>query len=291
MSNQFDIGIFGGDLRLVYITKSFLEKGYRVATYSTAEVVNHVNCYSAYSLNELFDKCSVLVGPIPMSRGPVSITATNPPTDLTTEHVAYQLKNHHLLIGGKIPLSITKLCDSRHIPYYDLMKDEKIAILNTIATAEGTIMEAIIESDRNLHGSNCLVLGFGRCANVLSGKLKGLDARITIAARKEEALAYASAAGYEVIPLSDISCKLPSFHFIFNTIPSLILDRKLLDLVDRHATMIDIASAPGGIDFDYARKLKLNAKLCLGLPGKIAPRTSADILVTKINSFIKERSD
>jgi dipicolinate synthase subunit A len=54
------------------------------------------------------------------------------------------------------------------------MKDEKIVILNAIATAEGTIMEAIRSSDQNLHGSNCIELGYGRCAKVLAQKLKAL---------------------------------------------------------------------------------------------------------------------
>jgi dipicolinate synthase subunit A len=223
------------------------------------------------TLNELFEKCGVLIGPIPFSKDQVTITAKNPPSDLTIAHVAYLLTNHHFLIAGSIPQPITGLCDSRHIGYYDLMKNEKITILNAIATAEGTIMEAIGTSDRNLHGSNCLVLGYGRCAKVLSQKLKAMDARVTVAARSEEALAYANASGLLTVHLSNIKCILPSFHYIFNTIPAMIVDRDYLDLVDKHVTIIDISSAPGGVDFDYAKHLKLNARLCLGLPGKVAP--------------------
>jgi dipicolinate synthase subunit A len=171
------------------------------------------------------------------------------------------------------------------------MESEKITILNAIATAEGTIMEAIQNSDINLHGSNCLVLGFGRCAKVLAGKLKAMDAIVTVAARSEEALAFAEAAGHKTLLLSDIKPLLPSYQFIFNTIPSLVLDKSCLELVNRNVTIIDIASAPGGVDFEYAMQQSLNAKLCLGLPGKVAPNTSADILVTEIIALMKERSD
>lgn len=288
MSSQFDIGIYGGDLRQVYMAKSFLLKGYRVATYSIAETINHKNCHSMHTLNELFENSKVLIGPIPMSRDQIGIMSIGTPSDLTLAHIAYLLKDHHILIGGNIPSSLTEICDSRNIIYYDLMKDEKITILNAIATAEGAIMEAIAGSDRNLHGSNCLVLGYGRCAKVLSQKLKALDAMVTISARSKEALAYANTNGQQAVHLSNIKCILPSFHYIFNTIPSLILDQDCLDLVDKNVTIIDIASAPGGVDFKYAKSLNLNAKLCLGLPGKIAPRTSADILVTEINSLIKK---
>ncbi len=303
MSQLYDIGIFGGDQRQVYMAASFLAKGYRVAPYSLSEEINsYVDWQSdtgmigkaygqAHTLSELFDNCRVLIGPVPMSRDQVNIITKNSTTDLTIAHVAYLLQEGHILIGGAIPAPLTELCSTKHIPCYDLMKDEKITILNAIATAEGTIMEAIRESDRNLHGSCCLVLGYGRCAKVLAQKLKALDAYVTVAARSRDALAYATAAGHNAIYISAMNSILPSFHFIFNTIPSFILDKDSLSLVNPHAVIIDISSAPGGVDFSYAADLKLNAKLCLGLPGKVAPRTSSDILVTEIITFLKERSD
>ncbi len=302
MSSLFEIGIFGGDLRQVYMAASFLSKGYRVATYSLSEEINdymdrHVNAvteqnhYQAHTLSDLFDHCKVLIGPIPMTRDQINITSKNTPTDLTVAHVAYLLRENQILIGGAFPAPLSDLCSSRHIPSYDLMEDEKITILNAIATAEGSLMEAIRESDRNLHGSSCLVLGYGRCAKVLAQKLKALDAYVTVAARSRDALAYATAAGLNAIHISTMSSILPSFHFIFNTIPSMILDQNTLSLVQPHAVIIDISSAPGGVDYSYAASLKLNAKLCLGLPGKVAPRTSSDILVTEIIAFLKERSD
>ena len=302
MSPIYDIGIFGGDLRQVYMAASFLTKGYRVATYSLSEEVNDYmdrqanslvdyNYHQAHTLSDLFDHSRVLIGPIPMTRDQINITSKNTPADLTIAHVAYLLRENQILIGGSLPAPLADRCSSKHIPSYDLMKDEKITILNAIATAEGSLMEAIRESDRNLHGSSCLVLGYGRCAKVLAQKLKALDAYVTVAARSRDALAYAAAAGYNAIHISTMSSILPSFHFIFNTIPSLILDQNNLSLVHPHAVIIDISSAPGGVDFNFAASLKLHAKLCLGLPGKVAPRTSSDILVTEIIAFLKERSD
>ncbi len=301
MSSLFDIGIFGGDLRQVYMASAFLSKGFRVATYHLADQLNNYldsqavayskNYGTAHTLSELFENSTILIGPIPMSRDQITINSKNTPQDLTIAHAAYLLRETHILVGGDIPSPLTDLCKIKHIPYYDLMKDERIVIMNAIATAEGTIMEAVRSSDINLHGSNCLVLGYGRCAKVLAQKLRALDAYVTVAARNREALAYATAAGHNAIQLSNMKCILPSFQFIFNTVPSFIMDKDCLNLVDPHAVLIDISSAPGGIDFDYAATLKLNAKLCLGLPGKVAPKTSSDILVTEIITYLKERSD
>ncbi len=290
MSLQFDIGIFGGDQRQVFMASAFLQLGYRVSTYRIAEPMIHENCVTLHSLNELFDQCKVVVGPIPLTRDLVSVASTKT-SDLTVSNLSNLLTKEHFLIGGMIPEQISEICTLKGIPYYDLMKNEKITILNAIATAEGTIMEAIQSSDRNLHGSNCLILGYGRCAKVLAAKLKALDARVTVAARSEDALAYAEAAGHETIHISDIKAILPAFHYIFNSIPSLILDKSCLELVAPDVTIIDIASAPGGVDFEYAMQQNINAKLCLGLPGKVSPRTSADILVKEIIELMKERSD
>jgi dipicolinate synthase subunit A len=290
MSLQSDIGIFGGDQRQVYMASAFLQMGYQVFTYRIAEPIQHENCISLHSLNELFDKCSLLIGPIPLTRDLVSVASTGA-SELTASNLSNLITKDHFLIGGMIPPSLAGICTNKGIPYYDLMKNEKITILNAIATAEGSIMEAIQSSVQNLHGSNCLVLGFGRCAKVLALKLKGMDAKVTVAARSADALAYAEAAGLLTLTLSDMKPFLPVYDFIFNTIPALILDKSCLDQVKQNATIIDIASAPGGVDYEYAMHKKLKAKLCLGLPGKVAPKTSADILVSEIITLLKERSD
>ncbi len=290
MSKSSDIGIFGGDQRQVYMASALLKKGYRIFTYRIAEPIKHDNCIPLHSLKELFDKCSTLIGPIPLTRDLVSAASAST-QELTASNLAHLLTKDHFLIGGIIPSALTGICTNKGIPYYDLMKNEKITILNAIATAEGTIMEAIQYSNRNLHGSNCLVLGYGRCAKVLALKLKGMDAKVTIAARSEEALAYAQATGLEAISLSDMQPLLSHYDFIFNTIPALILNRDCLDHVRPEVTIIDIASAPGGVDYEYAMQKELKAKLCLGLPGKVAPKASADILVNEIVTLIKERSD
>lgn len=290
MSPETTLGIFGGDLRQVYLAKAFLKKGFRVFTYRTAEPIRHDNCIELHSLKELFEQCKIVIGPIPLTKDLVSVASAST-AELSISSFSELLTKDHVLIGGSIPDRIAEACTSRDIPFYDYMKDEKIAILNAIATAEGSIMEAIRSSDINLHGSTCLVLGYGRCGKILANKLKALDATVIIAARSEESLAYAEASGFQTITISNMKKILPFCQFIFNTVPALILDKGNLSHVDPKVTIIDIASQPGGVDYEYAMKHNLNAKLCLGIPGKVSPRSSADILLTGIVSFLKERSD
>lgn len=290
MSPETTLGIFGGDQRQVFLAQAFLKKGFHVFTYRTVEPILHDNCTVLHSLKELIEQCNVIIGPIPLTRDLVSVASATT-ADSDASGFSELLTKNNILIGGGIPPRIAEACASRDIPFYDYMKDEKVAILNAIATAEGSIMEAIRSSDINLHGSTCLVLGYGRCGKVLAGKLKALDARVIIAARSEEALAYAEASGYQTTTLVNMKKILPSCQFIFNTIPALILDKSNLSYVNPKVTIIDIASQPGGVDYEYALKHGLNAKLCLGLPGKVSPRSSADIILTGIVAFMKERSD
>lgn len=290
MSPKTDIGIFYGDQRQVYMALSLLEEGYHIYTCRLSAAIEHENCIALHSLDELFGQCKLLIGPVPLIRGSAASASASAP-ELSISNLSALLTKDHFLIAGMIPPDLEEICKAKEIPYYDLMKNERIAILNAIATAEGTIMEAIQNSERNLHGSRCLVTGYGRCARVLAGKLKGMDAKVTIAARSEEALAYAEAAGLIAIPISNMMHLLPTYDFIFNTVPSLLFDKSRLALVRPDVTMLDIASAPGGIDYNYAAQKKLKARLYPGLPGKVSPKASADILVNEILALMKERSD
>ncbi|HWP50458.1 MAG TPA: dipicolinate synthase subunit DpsA [Clostridia bacterium] len=284
MSPNCDIAVFGGDKRQVYIAQALAEKGYPVCTFQLLEAVQGGHCTELHKLGDMFHQCNVLIGPIPLTKNVM-------PAEQLTAIFSRLLQEEHVLIGGVMPPALAQFCKREKIACYDLMQNEKIAILNAVATAEGAIMEAIQNSVINLHGSNCLVLGYGRCARVLAEKLKGLSARVTVSARGDEALAYAQAAGMQPVHLSGIKEILPHSDFVFNTIPALILDKCCLERLNPLTVIIDIASAPGGVDYDYAGQKKLNAKLCLGLPGKIAPKISADILTDQIITLLKARSD
>ena len=51
---------------------------------------------------------------------------------------------------------------------------------------------------------------------------------------------------------------------------------------DRDTLIIDLASSPGGVDFEAARSLKIDAQRALSLPGKCAPKTAAAVIITVV---------
>ncbi|MFA5536632.1 MAG: dipicolinate synthase subunit DpsA [Bacillota bacterium] len=155
---------------------------------------------------------------------------------------------------------------------------DEIAILNSIPTAEGAIEIAIHEMEITLHGSNSLILGFGRVGKTLARMLKGIGTKVSITARKTVDLARITEQGYEAFTYQSISDNIGSMDVIFNTVPFLVLDDKLLKKLKPETIIIDLASNPGGVDTVSATERGLKVIHALGLPGKTAPLTAGQIL-------------
>ena len=49
----------------------------------------------------------------------------------------------------------------------------------------------------------------------------------------------------------------------------------LLEKINKDCLIIDLASKPGGVDFDKAKELGIKTNWALGLPGKVAAKTAA----------------
>ena len=102
-----------------------------------------------------------------------------------------------------------------------------------MVSAEGAIQVAMEQSLKTIHGSNSLVMGFGRIGKILSKMLNGIGAKVYCEARKSTDLAWIEAYGFNSINLKDIEDYLPKFDFIFNTIPVMILDKTRLEKVKK----------------------------------------------------------
>lgn len=159
---------------------------------------------------------------------------------------------------------------------------------NAIPTAEGAIEIAISETPVTIHGSKCLVLGYGKIGKILTKDLYGMGAITYAAARKYADLAMIEGHGYEPLQMSTLKGRINEFDIIFNTVPALILDDEVLSKVQKDALIIDLASKPGGVDFEAAKKYGLRVIWALSLPGKVAPITSGAIIKDTIMNIINE---
>lgn len=157
---------------------------------------------------------------------------------------------------------------------YARREEYQIAIARL--TAEGAI--ALLRPETGLSGAHILLLGYGRIARLLARELQKAGALVAAAARSGEQRAWAEAEGIEALPLDALSGALDRFDVIIGTIPAPVLTEPLLALVRKDALLLELASAPGGIDAAAAHERGLRYIRAPGLPAKYAPERAAVIL-------------
>lgn len=282
--NKREIIVIGGDSRQFYMAAKLLEYGYEVAGYG--EVFAHVlpDMHHLDTAEEVWEqlekKEQAVVFPVPVSADGIFVKGTGGQIRLTD--ICRHLKAQSRIYGGNIPKEMRAGCEIRQGQCRDFMKSERVAILNAVATAEGAIAEACLLGSEQITGTECLVIGYGKCGEILADKLSKFGAKVTVMARRESARAKARAYGLIACPFQIEEDRLARFSYIFNSVPELVVTADFLEPCDRGVTIIDIASNPGGVDFDSAKQLGIKAKLCLGLPGKYAPKTAGEILAEEI---------
>ncbi len=126
------------------------------------------------------------------------------------------------------------MANDEYIEIIDVMKREELAVLNTISTAEGTIEIAIANTNKIIHGSNVLILGFGRIGKVLARKMTGLSAKVTCAARKRRRFSmdkgiWTYGNKYKLLRRKNLS----QYDIIINTVPHLILTEERMEYVKK----------------------------------------------------------
>ncbi len=269
--------IIGGDYRYKLLKELLENDGYTVSIYG------NIYSESTDSLDSCLYNSKALIAPIPITKENDYINM-NENFKISVNDLFNSMNNHNvdILIGGVISDKLKERAIESGIKSTDLFSLEEVAINNAIPTAEGAIMTAIQESDRVLFKSRILVLGFGRCGKVLSNMLKGIGADVCISYRKKSDKAYINSINCTPVNINEYERALAQYDFIFNTIPSQILNREALKRIRKDTVIIDIAQAPGGVDYSYARKLNLKALYCPGLPGRVAPYSAAQILKTSI---------
>lgn len=270
------IAVIGGDKRQEYVVELLESRGYRVTTYGVKAAG------MCKSLREAVSDANLILGPVPFTRDQKTLVWSGTKEGPTLLELMLLLSEKQILAGGLIPEPVVRSCNERQIGCFDFMKSETLTVFNSIATAEGAIAEAVLRHPSNLHGADILVIGYGRCGKTLAGKLRGLSAAVTVCARSQEERMHAVVQGCRAMDFEECYESLSRFEIIFNSVPALVLDEKALKKVSKDTLIIDIASAPGGVDFAASGILGIEAVLCSGLPGRYSPKSSAGAVVEEV---------
>lgn len=282
--------IAGGDLRFAALADVLAEDNrvFAAGFDRTAAMSDKVQIID--SIVSMTERADCVVLPLPASADGVTVNTPFSGKSISLESLTRVIKEDGIVFGGLISPEVRSLFEKRNISVADYAKREEFAVLNAVATAEGAVQVAMEELATTLSGRKILILGAGRIAKVLIDVLSGFHTHITIAARKCSDLAWAKVFGCSAVPISEMDPLLDSFDVIFNTVPAVILDESKLKKIGKSCLVIDLASKPGGVDFDTAGMLGVRTIWLLSLPGKVAPVTSGKVIADTVENILSERS-
>jgi len=283
------LAVVGGDDREIYLIPELQKLGAEIIGFGLEKSPIADNIEHAASIKELMSKADALLFPMfgADERGLVKAKYSSSPILLNKEVLESIPPGVPLFIGFARP-ALKKATEKLNITLYEIANRDDVAILNSIPSAEGAVQMAMEATNITIHSSLSYVLGLGRFGTTLVRLLKGMGANVTVVARKPADLARAIEMGVQAINFAQLPEEIGNAEIIFNTVPALVLHREILDKVSREAVIIDLASIPGGTDFEYARMLGIKAQLAPGLPGIVAPKTAAKILAKVYPPIILE---
>ena len=280
-----NISIVGGDLRIIRLAEMYAQEGKNVYIYGLEKYFlesNLPNIELCQSLKEAVINSDIVISGMPFSKNGENVNAPFSSSQIKIKDLKNELNNKTFIAGG-----IPKDFYDEKIKNVDLLQIDELTILNAIPTVEGAIKIAIEEREETIHESNVIICGFGRIGKILCNRFKALGANVYCAARKDTDLAWIREKRYFPLRYVELCDYAPKFNIVINTVPTIIIKEKELDCLNKDVLIIDVASAPGGIDKEYAEKKKIKVITALGIPGKEMPKTAASYIKKIIDEKIK----
>ena len=155
--NEMDqtIAFLGGDARMRLLAQMMAAEGYDVCSWELTGAPKPLALCDAL-------KADIIVLPLPAEKnGYLS------GTELTMESLLRSLRREHRIFAGNVGNDASTLAQSLGLTITDYFASEELSVRNAIPTAEGAIEAAMKHTSVTLHGTPCLVLGFGRLSGTL----------------------------------------------------------------------------------------------------------------------------
>jgi len=292
MVQKKTFAIIGGDLRQAHLANILAskEKGYKIyGMFLENEVKLSLKIHCSNDIQLALPQSDVVIFPLPLLDVDGNINTPLSKQRIRLEDCLDYISPEALVLAGKIPQEAKNSFHNKDIEFVDYLEREEFAVLNAIPTAEGAVEIALRELPITLSGASCLVTGFGRISKVLVQRLQAFGAQVRVVARKCGDLAWIKAYGCEAVHISRMAEYLPNIDVLFNTVPAVILGEDKLKKLNRDCLVIDLASKPGGVDFETAKNLGLKTIWALSLPGKVAPITAGEITLNTIFNILSEK--
>jgi dipicolinate synthase subunit A len=285
--------IIGGDARQISLAARLALTGAEVRTYGLPEESPQAGVLPFGDWREAIRGATAVLLPLPASPDGVRINLPLCPqlAAPTFADVLACVPTEIPLIGGKFSPAMRAQAEQQGRELLDFCKSEEFQLKNAVPSAEGAIAILMDRMPRTVDGMRVAVTGYGRIGKALVRMLLGLGAKVTVGARKQSALDEARALGCDTVHLNSedsVILLAKGKQAIFNTVPHWLFTGKVLNGMNKRTLLIDLASAPGGVDAEVARGLGMPVIWALSLPGKYAPVTAGEIIADCVLSMLQE---
>ena len=288
MKHELNIWVVGGDLRHAKLAQLLAEDGHTVHTFALGEQPEAIQGLTAEDSIRQAALADCVVLPLTITNGAGLLNAPLSPSEHPLIPILDCLSPRQFICGGRVDERVQKLAHARGLTIHDYFAREELAVANAVPTAEGAVQLAMEHLPITVHGSRVLVIGFGRVGRLTAQRFQALGARVSVAARRYEQLAWAQAMGFGGEHLNHLRGWLCGYDLVVNTVPAQVLGREELEDLKPGCLILDLASKPGGVDLEAAEELGLTVIWALALPGKVAPVTAGAAIRNTVYNMLRE---
>jgi len=293
MLTGMKIAVIGGDARQIEVIRKLIEQDAKLSLVGFEQLDHAFSGAVKEKIEEVdFSELDAIILPVSGTHldGKVETIFSNESVVLTSDLVA-KTPPHCVIYSGISNAYLNSVTSKANRKLVKLFERDDVAIYNSIPTVEGTIMMAIQHTDFTIHGSRVIVLGLGRTGMSVARTFQALGAKVKVGARKSEHIARITEMGMEPFYLEHLEEEVEDVDICINTVPVKIVTAKVIAGMPPQTLIIDLASKPGGTDFQYAEKRGIKALLAPGLPGIVAPKTAGRILSNVLSQLLHDDFD
>ena len=260
------ITLLGGDSRFEYASRYFSDRGYEVRQL-------------LYNSDELPESLgSTVILPLPVMRGGFLFSPKSS-VKLSENELCSVLAKSASVFGGMVSESLIKKVKEKGADIVDYYKNEDLLRANATLTAESAML--LLEQEKiPVKNKRVLVLGFGRCGSELARLIKSAGGNVTVVTGKK------TINGYSYFGFSSLRESISAFDLVINTVPSQVLGSEELKRMNKDSSVLEIASAPYGVDFDCAEREKIRVIRAPSLPGRFFPERAGEAIAQTIESLL-----
>lgn len=278
-----NIVIIGGDKRQRYLKDYLIEKGYNISSYGLFDWDDDTD-----RLKSMIGEDSVIILPLPATRNDKTIVMPFSKREISIDRLMSLLGKNNIVFGGIIKGELLSRLRETDIPFVDYYDNEFIE-KNAVLTAFGALKILLEHIDFALPLGKYAITGYGRVAKETASLLTSLSCDVTVFARNSSQRDDAMIKGCKAEPLTQLPLQSDKFDIVINTVPSNVINEDAICNMKKNCKIIELASAPYGLDFDMARNHSIDVVKAFSLPGKYTPKTAGEIIGKKIcNTLHKE---